>query len=119
MGVTRRLILLRTAAFAAAVLGPATAYRSEAAERQAKEHLVVINKFRFSPERVDIRMGDTITWLNKDIAPHTATATDRSWDTGEIKRGDRKSLLVTANMEQTYFCRFHPKMVAEISIVAD
>src|SRR3954447_3752369 len=34
---------------------------------------VTIQNFAFSPATIDINAGDTVTWTNRDSAPHTAT----------------------------------------------
>ena len=80
------------------------------------EHTVIITGFKFVPETLSVRVGDTITWRNDDIAPHTATASDKSWNTGKLKRGEQKSLLVTDSFLSTYFCKFHPVMKAKLKI---
>ncbi len=61
-----------------------------------------------------VKPGDTIIWTNQDIAPHTATALDDSWDTGTITKGKSKNILVTENFLPQYFCRFHPQMRATL-----
>ena len=87
--------------------------------RLPKEHFIEIRKFKYAPDEIKVRVGDTITWLNFDIAPHTATARDKSWDTRVIKKGRAKSLFVTNDMATGYYCRFHPNMKANLSIATD
>ena len=62
------------------------------------DHLVEIQGFKFHPDKLRVRAGDRITWSNRDIAPHTATAKDESWDTGEIRKDQARSLRVTPDM---------------------
>ncbi len=83
------------------------------------DHLVEIQGFKFHPDKLRVRAGDRITWSNRDIAPHTATAKDESWDTGEITKGQTRSLSVTPDMSGVYYCRFHPQMTGEILIIVD
>ncbi len=80
-------------------------------------HRVVISQFEYSPGVLDVRAGDVIIWVNDDIVPHTATAEDLSWDTGEIVSGDSKSLMVTEGFSANYFCRYHPMMKASVSLI--
>ncbi|MEH6547461.1 MAG: plastocyanin/azurin family copper-binding protein [Sneathiella sp.] len=101
---------------AAVALGPAVFRAAAAKQPKNTEHLVEIAKFAFTPTELKVRPGDTIIWLNRDIVPHTATALDKSWDTDTIERGKSKSLIVTKKMNQVYYCRFHPKMTANITI---
>ncbi len=79
----------------------------------------MIARLTFVPDRLRVRVGDRISWTNRDIAPHTATALDRSWDTGRIDKDETKSIVVTADLSPAYFCRFHPNMKAHLEIVVD
>lgn len=79
-------------------------------------HVVEIKGFKFAPATLAVRPGDTITWINRDIAPHTATALDKSWDTGLLKRGEQKTLTVKPGFSPAYFCLFHPVMKASLTI---
>ena len=80
----------------------------------AKNHQIEIKSLKFSPSKVEVGVGDTITWTNKDIAPHTATAQDKSWDTGKLNRGESKTITVTEEFSANYYCRFHPNMKAKL-----
>lgn len=73
-------------------------------------HVVHIRNFVFAPKAITVRPGDTIRWINDDIVPHTATADDASWDTGEIKPNGHAEIVVTDRMVSSYFCHFHPMM---------
>lgn len=81
-----------------------------------REHHVRIEKFKFVPATLDVRPGDTITWTNRDIAPHTATSIDGSWDTGLITQDQSKSIVVTKSFVSKYVCAYHPKMKGNISL---
>ncbi len=76
----------------------------------AEEHVVEIRDFAFIPEKISARPGDTITWINRDIVPHTATARDHGWDTGEIKPNGRTTLEISPRFSREYFCNYHPAM---------
>jgi len=52
-------------------------------------HDIEIKSFAFNPSVLEVRPGDQIRWVNRDISPHTATAEDGSWDTGELRRAKR------------------------------
>lgn len=78
------------------------------------EHVIEITGFKFVPDSIDVNKGDTITWVNLDIAPHTATANDSTFDTGEIKMGESVSIEVSRDRVVSYFCLYHPMMKAEV-----
>src|SRR3546814_11356768 len=43
-------------------------------------HSIVIDKMAFGAVPPDVRVGDTILWINKDLFRHTATARDGSFN---------------------------------------
>lgn len=96
---------------AAGLLSPTCEARAAAAT-----HRVEITGFHFQPEQLVIKVGDTVEWVNLDIAPHTATADDKSWDTKTLRKNDSESITFASVGKQSYFCRFHRKMVGEIII---
>jgi plastocyanin len=81
-------------------------------------HEVAIQSFQFGPAILRVRVGDAIRWTNHDLAPHTATADQFGWDTGTLERGEMAAIKVTAGMELSYFCIFHPHMKGRVVLVA-
>ncbi len=118
--VNRRVLVKKLMAMSIAIntlsFWPASAQRGDNIQRN---HKVTISGLKFSPEHLTVRVGDKITWINQDIAPHTATATDKSWDTGNLRRGETVSVIVTDGFAEKYYCRFHPMMKASIKIVTE
>ena len=53
---------------------------------------IEIADFKFDPETVTVEAGTEVTWTNSDDAPHTATADDGSFDTGDLDKGDSASV---------------------------
>ncbi|MEE9455034.1 MAG: cupredoxin domain-containing protein [Paracoccaceae bacterium] len=82
----------------------------------ATRHQIVIEGFKFNPATLDVKVGDIITFINKDSAPHTATADRKSWSTTTLKNGQSAELLVASGLETAYFCKFHPKMKGRLNI---
>src|SRR4051812_274738 len=41
---------------------------------QADIHQIVIDNFTFAPEELTVPAGTTVTWVNHDDVPHTATS---------------------------------------------
>ncbi len=95
-------------------IGIVTAAHAGDSIAEPTEHVVEITGFKFIPESLSVKAGDTIKWINKDIAPHTATADDMSFDTGELKQNESRSITVSSDQTISYFCRFHPAMKASL-----
>jgi len=71
---------------------------------------VTIKEFKFSPQTVEAKVGDAITWKNDDNAPHTATMDDGSCDTDTIAAGTSATLVFTAAGTYKYHCKIHAAM---------
>lgn len=70
----------------------------------------------FIPASLVVAVGDTITWRNDDVVPHTATGAE--WDSGELGAGAAHSHVVRAADLGRYACRYHPAMVAALVAAA-
>ncbi len=81
--------------------------------------VVDIEGFEFRPETPVVKPGDVIVWMNRDIVSHTVSAEDGSWDSGQIKAGGSWETVVEVDTFKSYFCQFHPSMVAGLDIVAE
>jgi plastocyanin len=79
---------------------------------------VTIKDFKFTPGTTSVHVGDTITWTNKDIAPHTASASDGSFDTGSISQGKSASHTFTKAGTFAYICSIHPSMKGTVTVAA-
>ncbi len=116
----RRTILLKImVAIAAMTFLSISAATKQKTTYETIVHTVEIYQFKFVPDRLQLRPGDSVLWVNRDIVPHTATALDDSWDTGEIQTDERKPLVFNEDSSTSYYCRFHPSMVAELQIIVD
>ena len=111
--VTRRRVLVGAVASAAAL----SVMNTRPAVAATKVHVVNITSFVFEPANVQVNVGDIIKWTNKDLAPHTATADNFGWDTEEIAQNESSEVVVTQDMETSYFCVFHPHMKGSIEIL--
>jgi plastocyanin len=65
-------------------------------------------KTYYLPNPSTVTADSKVTWNNKDIAPHTATATDGSFDTGILNVGSSGSVTVRAQGTVPYRCTIHP-----------
>lgn len=108
--IDRRRLLATGAAGVALAALPARA------AMDGQLHEIEIRGFKFRPASLEVRPGDTIRWTNRDSAPHDATATDGSWRTVTLRKGDSAEVTVTADMSTDYICSIHPYMKASLTI---
>jgi plastocyanin len=81
----------------------------------AANHAVAIKGMKFVPAQISVAAGDTITFTNKDSAPHTATAKDGSFDTGRLSKGQSKKVTIGAAGTFDYICTIHPSMKGKVT----
>lgn len=87
-------------------------------DNQPVVHQVKIEKFRFVPAELTIRPGDSVEWINLDIAPHTATQDGKLWDTRRLNKNQTAVISFTEPGIQSYICRYHPAMRGQIIVLA-
>ena len=63
---------------------------------------------KFIPERVEVAVGETVTFTNRDFVPHTVTAP--GIESGDLAEGKSWSLVAKEKGEMAYICRLHPVM---------
>ncbi|QQG49140.1 MAG: cupredoxin domain-containing protein [archaeon] len=75
-------------------------------------------QLNFAPRVVTVFLGvnDTVTFVNADSAKHTVTATDHSFDSGDIAPGAKWVHKFTAAGNFTYFCLYHQWMQAKVVV---
>ncbi|HVC27165.1 MAG TPA: cupredoxin domain-containing protein [Nitrososphaerales archaeon] len=76
--------------------------------------------FSYSPDQVTVVMGvnNTVTWVNNDNAPHTVTANDGSFGSGNIGSGGSYTYTFTEPGTYAYYCAYHSWMVGTVVVKA-
>jgi plastocyanin len=75
----------------------------------------------YIPFNTSVSVGEEITWLNDDTAPHTVksglpVSPDAIFDSGMMMAGDTFSVTLDESGEYPYFCMVHPWMTGIISV---
>ncbi len=83
------------------------------------ETIVEIRDNSYQPSSITIPAGTTVTWINKDSVEHTVTATDVSFDSGNIARDGRFNLTFSRPGKYQYQCLIHASMVGEVIVVSN
>jgi plastocyanin len=88
------------------------------AATQSTEQQVTIDNFAFSPQVLTVTPGTTVTWLNRDDVPHTATSSDSpaKFNSKAIDTDEKFSYVFTQPGTYPYFCAVHPKMTGKIVV---
>lgn len=76
-----------------------------------KARTVAIRAFQYQPASVTVQVGDTVTWTNDDLVPHTATATKgKRFNSGSIDAKQAWRYVAKQKGTYPYECTFHPTM---------
>ena len=77
---------------------------------------VAIENFAFSPPVIEVRLGATVTWTNRDAAPHTVTFKNVSFNSGLLSQNESWSHRFTESGVYEYFCEPHPWMIGTVVV---
>lgn len=126
--MTSRRSLLLAGVIACGVLaacgdGPPGASGAEpAADGQSPDvpaNTIVIKNFVFVPKALTVAPGAVVMVDNQDTAPHTATADDKGFDTGNLAGNQRGSITApTTPGEFPYICDIHQYMTGTLTVKA-
>ena len=77
---------------------------------------VKIKNSSFQPGTLTIKAGSRITFSNEDSTAHTVTATDKSFDSGNLKAGENFQKTFDTVGTFDYLCTLHPNMKGKIIV---
>jgi plastocyanin len=81
---------------------------TQVAPTQGNKVVVPMAGFNFNPGVTVVSVGSTVTWVNQDNAPHTATADDESiFKSDLLRNGQQFSFTFVAPGEFKYYCELH------------
>jgi len=109
--MSRRTLLSLSAALPVATLVALPALAATA-------HKVEIRNREFTPRKITIKAGDSVTWKNSDSVVHTATDQGGGWDTGSLRRGKSATLTFDRPGTYNYVCTFHSGMIGKVVVKA-
>jgi plastocyanin len=77
---------------------------------------VKIDNFAFLPQRLTVKAGTTVTWINADDSPHTVASNTKLFKSKALDTDDRFSFTFTAPGVYEYFCSVHPHMTGTVVV---
>jgi plastocyanin len=89
-----------------------------ASAAQAATVEVKIDNFVFNPQTITVKAGDTVTWVNHDDIPHTATSKTGVFRSKALDTDDKFSFTFATPGTFAYFCALHPHMTGSIVVEA-
>jgi plastocyanin len=77
---------------------------------------VTIDNFKFNAARIAIAAGTTVTWTNRDDAPHAIASATRLFSSSALDTGDTYSRTFKEPGTFEYYCSVHPHMTGTIVV---
>src|SRR5208282_3798201 len=73
----------------------------------------------YTPANITVVIGvnNTVKWTNNDNMPHTVTAVDGSFDSGNLNRGKLFVYTFTKPGRFVYYCTYHPWMGGTVTVL--
>lgn len=106
-----------SAADAATVLAAAQHEATAAAPAPSGAGEITIDNFRFAPSELVVKPGTSVTWVNRDDAPHKIASTNgRFAPSPGLDTGQRWTHAFDAPGRYDYFCAIHPTMVGRVVV---
>jgi plastocyanin len=68
---------------------------------------VAVGDNTFTASTITITEGDTVVWTDNGVRPHTVTADDASFDSGNLSTGQTFSRTFTTAGTIRYYCKLH------------
>jgi plastocyanin len=83
----------------------------------SKSNKIEIKDFMFNPQKITVKSGEKIIWINHDEEPHTVVSVGKKFQKSSALDTDQE-FSITAGGPGTYeyFCSVHPKMTGTIVV---
>ena len=103
---------------AALVLGTGVAVAQSAAPAPAPSPVSVIHikNFAYVPDSVTIPAGSVVKFVQDDETPHTVTASDGSYDSGNLNQKQTWTHTFAKAGTYNYYCAYHTYMKGKIIV---
>jgi plastocyanin len=92
-------------------------YATKPAAATSASTIVEMTDSSFAPSTVSVKVGDTVTFVDKDEIAHTATA-EGVFDSGTLRENAKFDFKASKPGSINYVCIFHPGMTGRITVTA-
>jgi YVTN family beta-propeller protein len=78
--------------------------------------VIHVRAFAFDRTTITVHAGQTVTWVNQDVVPHTSQAKAGAWNTGQLVPGAAATVTFSKPGTYAYFCGDHPFMEGTVVV---
>ena len=82
---------------------------------RAEDMTVHIDNFVFEPAQLTVKVGQTVTWTNRDDIPHTVVCAGK-FRSKTMDTDGTFSFTFAAPGDYKYFCSLHPHMTGVVKV---
>ncbi len=108
--------MLTAAAVAVALTGCSGGSTPSGGGKAVTGNAIAIKDFAYAPAALTAKVGETITVTNEDAAVHTITASDKSFDSGDLAKGKAFTFQIKKAGTYDYICDIHQYMKGTITV---
>ena len=101
---------------AAAATHPIVVAQASPAPAPSPVSTIHIKNFAYVPDSVTIPAGSVVKFVQDDETPHTVTAADGSFDSGNLNQKQSWTHAFAKAGTYNYFCTYHTYMKAKIIV---
>jgi plastocyanin len=80
---------------------------------------VTIQNFAFNPAVLNVQVGKTVTWTNKDSTTHHVVSDTGLFDSGNLSNGMSYNYTFNTAGNYPYHCSIHPSMKGTIVVTTN
>jgi len=101
-------------------LGLLTPAWSKTAALKSKPPVITVHikDYAFGPKTANVRVGDTVAFVNDDDESHTVTATDGTFDSRALTEKAQFSYTFTKAGTYGYYCKIHTQMKGTLVVAS-
>lgn len=77
---------------------------------------ISVKNFAFSPARLVVNRGATVTWSFQDSTQHNVTADNNAFTSGDRTSGGSYSFTFNSTGSYDYICSIHPYMKGNVTV---
>ena len=79
--------------------------------------VIIIDNFWYYPDKVTVRKGTNVTWINEEQVGHTATSYEGVWNSALLNYKESYTFAFNNVGSYGYYCIPHPQMIGTVTVI--
>ena len=99
-----------------ALAAPLRVFAESNDEDAASGNVIEIKEYKFTPDKLTVHEGASVTWINRDQVPHTVVEANKAFRSAALDTNDKFTYTFETPGTYTYFCSLHPQMTGTVTV---